>query len=127
MLSRPQSQKFARVAERVVQVWAGAAALVFLVTGVVYLYFGRWTVIHRDYWAIYENYFTSSWLKSALCKYYNHSLFFPTLLRLADLRFFHGDQQPLFFAGLALLFITTSLLLIPIWRDQAVSLTGKIM
>ena len=126
MLSRPQSHKFARVAERVVQVWAGVAALVFLVTGVVYLYFGRWTVIQRDYWAIYENYFTRSWLESALCKYYNHSLFFPTLLRLADLHFFHGDQQPLFFVGLALLFITASLLLIPIWRDKTVSLTGKI-
>src|SRR5262249_1357298 len=115
------------VAERVVQVWAGVAALLFLVTGVVYLYFGRWTVIHRDYWAIYESYFTHSWLESALFKYYNHSLFFPTLLRLADLRLFHGDQQPLFFAGLALLFITASLLLIPIWRDKTVSLTGKIV
>jgi len=114
-------------AERVLQVFAAVAVLVFLVTGIVYLYLGRWTVTHQDFWLIYEVYFNHSWLESAVLKYYNHSLFFPTLLRLADLHFFHGDQEPLFFVGLALLFITASLLLIPIWRDKTVSLTAKSM
>jgi len=41
------------------------------------------------------------------------------------LRFFHGDVQMLFFVGLGLLFITVSLLLIPIWRDKTISLTAK--
>ena len=66
-------------AERVLQVFAAVAVLVFLVTGIVYLYLGRWTVTHQDFWLIYEVYFNHSWLESAVLKYYNHSLFFPTL------------------------------------------------
>jgi hypothetical protein len=125
MALRAQSHRFVTVPERVIQICAAVTALVFLVTGLVYLYLSRLTVTHQDYWQMYDFYFTHGWLESALIKYYNHSLFFPTLLRLADLRFFHGDQLPLFLIGLALLFITTLLLLIPIWCDKTVSLTAK--
>lgn len=44
---------------------------------------------------------------------------------MADLRFFHGSQGALFVVGLALLLISTSLLLVPIWRDQSLDFTGK--
>ena len=54
-------------------------------------------------------------------------IFFPTLLCLADLRFFHGNQELLFIIGLVLLFTTAGLLLIPVWRDQTISPIAKIM
>src|SRR6266853_1512329 len=103
--------KFAVVAEWAAQICATLTAFAFFVSGVVYLYLGRWTVTHQDFWPIYDFCLNHTWLESALLKFNNHSLFFPSFLWLADLRFFHGDQQPLFFAGLTLLFISASLLL----------------
>lgn len=119
--------KFATAAERAAQTCAVAATFVFFVSGVVYLYQGRWTVTHGDYWGIYEFCFNHTWLESALPKFNWHSLFFPSFLWLIDLRFFHGDQLPLFLAGFVLLLVTVGLLLVPVWRDNTVGLTAKIM
>jgi hypothetical protein len=115
------------VVERAAQIYATLAAFAFFVWGVIYLYLGRVPVTWADYWKIYDFYFDHSWLESALQRHNGHSLFFPSFFCLADLRFFHGDQHPLFLAGLALLFITALLLLIPVWRDETVSLTAKII
>ncbi|PYJ48590.1 MAG: hypothetical protein DME87_12100, partial [Verrucomicrobia bacterium] len=119
--------RFALVAERAVQICATLAAFDFLVSGVVYLYLGRWTVTHQDYWWIYDFYLNHSLTESALLTYAHHSLFFPSFLSQADLRFFHGNQLPLFLAGLSLLLITVGLLLVPVWRDKTVGLTAKIL
>src|SRR5207244_6560748 len=119
--------KFALVAERAVQICATLAAFAFLASSVVYLYLGRWTVTHQDYWWIYDFYLNHSLIESALLTYAHHSLFFPSFLSQADLRFFHGNQLPLFLAGLALLLITVGLLLVPVWRDKTVGLTAKIL
>ncbi len=115
--------KFALVTERAAQMCAILAAFAFLVSGAVYLYLGRWTVTHQDYWWIYDFYLNHSLIESALLTYAHHSLFFPGFLSQADLRFFHGNQLPLFLAGLALLLITVGLLLVPppsvrvpVWR-----------
>src|SRR5207245_4468684 len=118
--------KFAEQAERAAQICAAVAAAAFLSSGLVYLYLGRWTMTTADYWPIYEICLNHSWLESALLKINHHSYFFPSLIWLADLRFFHGDQQLLFFAGMMLLFATAILLLLPLWRDQTVDLTAKL-
>jgi hypothetical protein len=120
-------RKFAVVAERAAQICAVLAALVFLISGVVYLYLGRWTVTKLDFWRIYDFCLNHTWLESALLKHNGHSLFFPSFFWLTDLRFFHGSQQPLFFAGLVLLFVTVALLLILVWRDETVGPTAKAM
>ena len=119
--------KFAVVTETAAQLWAALAAFVFVISGVVYLYLGHWPVTHQDYWRIYDFCLNHTWLESALLKHNSHSLFFPSFLWLADLRFFHGKQLPLFFAGLALLFITVTLLLVPVWRDKTVGVSSKII
>src|SRR5438067_12630851 len=69
--------KFALVAERAAQICATLAAFAFLVSGIVYLYLGRWTVTHADYFAIYDFGFNHTWLESALETSNDHSLFFP--------------------------------------------------
>jgi hypothetical protein len=117
--------KFGVLAERAAQICAALAAFAFLVSGAVYLCLGRWTVTHYDYWWQYD--LNRTWLETALLKVNDHSLFFPSFLWLADLRFFRGDQLPLFIAGLALLAITASLLLMLAWRDKTAGLTAKIM
>jgi hypothetical protein len=119
--------KVVAVAERVAQACAALGALVFLTSGVVYLYVGRWTVTKADYWRIYDFCLNHTWLESALHKHFQHSLFFPSFFWLADLRFFHGRQLSLFFSGLALLFLSVALLLIPVWRDKTVGLTTKVI
>ncbi len=115
------------VAERVAQMFAALGALVFLTSGVVYLYLGRWTVTKADYWRIYDFCLNHTWLESALHKHFEHSLFFPSFFWLADLQFFHGRQLPLFFAGLLMLFLSVALLLIPVEGDKTVGLTAKII
>lgn len=119
--------KVVAVAERIAQACAALGALVFLTSGVVYLYVGRWTVTKADYWRIYDFCLNHTWLESALHKHFQHSLFFPSFFWLADLQFFHGRQLPLFLAGLGLLFLSAGLLLIPVWRDKTVGLTAKVI
>src|SRR5437016_11325593 len=119
--------KFAEQAKRAAQICAAVATAAFLSSGLVYLYLGRAPVTMADYWVTYEVCLNHSWLESALLKLNYHSLFFPSLIWLADLRFFHGDQQLLFFAGMILLFSTAALLLVPLWRDETIGLTAKLV
>src|ERR1051325_6830447 len=105
-----------RVVERAVQIWIALATALYSVSGVAYLCFGSRPVMHQDFFQLYKIALTHSWLQSATLKYGPHSLFFPTLFWLCDLRFFHGKQQPLVAAGICLLSITVFLLLLPIWR-----------
>jgi hypothetical protein len=119
--------KFALVAQRGAQICAALATLIFFLSGLVYLCLGHWPVTHLDYWLQYEFCLNHSWLESSLDKHAGHLMFFPSFFWLADLRFFHGDQELLFVAGLVLLFLTVALLLIPVWRDETVGLTAKIV
>jgi hypothetical protein len=118
--------KLAAVTDRAAQICAALATFIFLISGIVYLYLGRWTVTHQDFWRIYDFCLNHTWLQSALLKDNGHSFFFPSFLWLTDLRFFHGEQLPLFLAGVVLLFLTVALLLIPVWRDETVGLTAKV-
>jgi len=118
--------RFAPVAERAVQIFAILIGGVFLLSGVIYLYLGRVTCLFGgNFWSIYAFAWNHTWFQSALLKQAGHVTFFPSLIGLANLHFFRGDAQMLFFAGLGLLFITVLLLLIPIWRDETISLTAK--
>jgi hypothetical protein len=125
--ARNLMHKFTLVAERTVQVCAAVGALIFFVSGLVYLCLGHWPVTHLDFWVQYDFCLNHSWLESSLHKHYEHLLFFPSFFWLADLRFFHGDQELLFVASLGLLFLTVALLLIPVWRDKTVGPIAKII
>ena len=118
--------RFATAADRAVQIFAILIGGVFLLSGVTYLYLGRVTwVMGGDFWSVYAFSWNHTWFQSAVFKQAGHITLFPNLIGLANLRFFHGDVQMLFFVGLGLLFITVSLLLIPIWRDKTIGLTAK--
>jgi hypothetical protein len=118
--------RFATAADRAVQIFAILIGGVFLLSGVIYLYLGRATwLLGGDFWSVYAFAWNHTWFQSALLKQAGHITFFPNLIGLANLRFFHGDVQMLFFVGLGLLFTTVALLLIPIWRDKTIGLTAK--
>lgn len=108
--------KLATLADRTVQGAALFLAVIYLVSGILFLCFSYWDATEQDFWRIYDFALNYSWLGSAVFKYNNHSIFFPALLWLLDLRFFHGQQLMLFVTSLVLLLLSTALLLIPVWR-----------
>lgn len=112
--------------QRLAQALLAVMGFAFLVSGLVYLYGGRWTVTAQDYWIIYNTCLEHSWLESALLKVNHQPLFFPSLIWLADLRFFHGNQELLFYIGLALLCGTVLLMAVPFWRAKDLSRTTKL-
>jgi hypothetical protein len=111
--------------ERAVQIGAITLAILYLVSGILYLCFSYWNVTEQDFWRIYDICLNHSWLESALLKFNGHSLFFPAFIWLADLRFFRGYQVMLFIAGLILLILSTALLMVPVWRDRTLDFTAK--
>src|ERR1041385_3559965 len=113
------------VTKRIVQSCAIFLTAIYLTTGLAYLCLDYWSVTQQDFWRIYDACLTNSLLHSALYKVNDHSLFFPSFIWLADLRFYGGNQTMVFAASLALLIVSTGLLLLLIWRDRAVDLTTK--
>lgn len=115
----------ARYVENLLVVLVLLLATLFFVSTQVYLHYGHWPVTHLDYWRIYDICFHHSWLGTALQKVNNHSLFFPSFIWLADLQFFHGDQHLIFYVSLALLTLTSALLLAPVYRENGLSMGAK--
>jgi len=118
--------KFLRYAEYSAQACALLAGTIFLVSALIYLQLGHWQVTHLDYWRIYDICLNHSWLESALLKVNNHSLFFPSFIWLADLRFLHGNQNFIFYVGLVLLTLISGILATEIWRDRELNLSRKL-
>jgi hypothetical protein len=114
------------IRERVAQGLVAAMALGFLVSGIFYLYQGRTVVTHGDYWYLYDLCLNRPWLTCALMKYAGHSFFFPNLIWLINIYFFHNNQQLLFVIGIVLLFLTVALPLVLVWRDNTVGRTAKL-
>jgi hypothetical protein len=119
--------KFSATTDRTAQLLAACVSTVFFLSGVAYLCLGHRTVTHQDFWRIYDVCLNHTWLESALLKHNGHSLFFPSLIWLVDLRFFHGNQHLLFYIGLTLMCVAAGFLLIPVWYDKTVNVTAKIM
>ncbi len=105
--------------ERAYQWTALAVAAFFSISGTAYLWLGHWPVTHADFWHIYYVCLNRSWLESAWLKYNGHSHFFPSQLWLADLRFFHGNEEVLFAIGFLLTCLSVALLVFPVWKDTA--------
>jgi hypothetical protein len=117
--------KVATFPERIAQACAILLTALYLVTGLAYLCLDHWSVTQQDFWRIYDICLNHSWMHTAVNKYNSHSLFFPSFVFLADLSFFHGNQAVVFYVSLAILVISTGLLLLPIWHDKALDLTTK--
>jgi len=113
--------------QRIAGTWAVLGSFIFIVSGLVYLWLGRWTVTHQDYWRIYDFCLNHTWLRSALHYHNAHCLFFPSFFWLVDLHFLHGRQLPLFLAGLALQILSVVFLLIPVWRENTVDVTARLI
>ena len=115
------------IAERTVQLCAILLATIYLISGLAYLCLDYWSVTQQDFWRIFDICLNNSWLHSAIYKFNGHSLFFPSFVWLADLRFFHGNQAVIFYASLALLIASTGLLLLPLWRDATLDPTTRLL
>ncbi|MGH7937492.1 MAG: hypothetical protein ACRD5Z_22345, partial [Bryobacteraceae bacterium] len=115
------------VTERVVRTCAIFLIVLYLVTGLAYLCLDYTPITEQDFWRIYDICLNHSWWRSAIYKFNGHSLFFPSFIWLADLRFFHGDQTMVFAGSLVLLIISTGMLLLPIWQEKEIDDTTKVL
>jgi hypothetical protein len=106
--------------------YAIVASALFFASGAIYLCYGHWTITHQDFWRIYAFCLNHSWLTSAVSKYNGHSLFWPSQILLADLRFFHGDQRVLFWIGLSLQLTSIGLLVSTVLRKGAAPVSQKV-
>ena len=81
--------RFAGMAEHATQAFAILISAVFLLSGVVYLYLGRVTCLATgNFWSVYAFSWNHTWFQSALLKQAGHVTFFPSIVGLANLRFF---------------------------------------
>lgn len=114
------------LADRGVQVYSVTATLFFCLTGISYLLFGRSRLTYQDFWLVYDVALNHSWLYSTFLKYNGHSHIFPSQFWLINLRLFHGNENIMFFAGLALQLASAVLLLVPILFDRTIDRTLKV-
>lgn len=108
-----------------VQACAIWGTLVFGCSGITYLVLGRWPATYQDFWRIYDTCLNHSWWYSTLLRYNGHSHFFPGQVWLANLRFFHGQPDLLFFVGLSLELLSIVLLVTAIWNDVTIVATER--
>jgi hypothetical protein len=129
--SRPISEKllpkFGRIVERTFQLVAATLALLFLGSGILFLWNGHVTETIWDMWHLYGLGLTQPFFRAAIEKYGNHSIFFPSVVWLIDIRFFHNNQQLLFIFGLILLVAAALLLITAAWQDQTITRTAKLI
>ncbi len=90
------------------------------------LYQGRYSVTRQDYWRIYNLDLHFPFPINALYKHNDHPVFFPSLLWLPILHFFHNDQTILFFVGLAITWACAALLLVSLWRSPSLTLAERL-
>ena len=62
------------------------------------LYQGRYSVTRQDYWRVYKTDLSRPFPLNALVKHNDHPVFFPSLVWLPILYYFHNDQTLLFSA-----------------------------
>ena len=90
------------------------------------LYDSRCSVTRQDYWRIYQLDLRLPFPLNALYKHNDHPIFFPSLIWLPILYFFHNDQTLLFFCGLAITLSTLILMLVSLWRSPSLGLLPRL-
>ena len=85
-------------------------ALAFLATGIAALCYGHTTVTVFDMWNLYDVALRRPFWQAVALKYGSHSIVFPTLIWLADIKLFHANQQILFIVGLIFLVASAAML-----------------
>jgi hypothetical protein len=78
----------------------------------------RYTTVHFDYWIIYDRFFEIPFPANVLTPENGHSLILPSLVWLANMLVFRGDETPLFALALASLVSIAALLIDSVLRDR---------
>lgn len=78
----------------------------------------RYTTVHFDFWIIYDRFFEIPFPRNVLVPENGHSLVLPSLVWLANMLVFRGDETPLFALALASLVSIPALLITIVLRDR---------
>ena len=102
-------------------------ALGFLASGIAALFYGHTTVTVFDMWQLYDIALHRPFWQAATLKYGSHSILFPTLIWLADIKLFHANQQILFIVALIFLVASAAMLAVAVWQDRTIGATPKLV
>lgn len=78
----------------------------------------RYTTVHGDFWIIYDRFFEIPFPGNVLAPENSHSMVLPSLIWLANMIVFRGDETPLFAIALASLVTIAALLIEAVLRDR---------
>jgi hypothetical protein len=78
----------------------------------------RYTTVHGDFWIIYDRFFEIPFPGNVLAPENGHTMVLPSLIWLANMAVFRGDETPLFVIALASLVSIAALLLHAVFRDR---------
>ena len=102
--------------QKVLAVCLILAILCFALHALDLLFDGRSSVTRQDYWRVYSLDLKYPFPLNALHKHNDHPVFFPTLIWLPILLYFHNDQTLLFVCGCLLTLGTLFLIFYALWR-----------
>jgi hypothetical protein len=105
--------------------WLRASSWLLVAAGFGYalhatlaLYRLHYTTVHGDFWILYDRFFEIPFPGNVLAPENSHSMVLPSLLWLANMQGFHGDEAPLFVIALASLIAIAALLIGSVLRDR---------
>ena len=101
-------------------------ALAFLGTGIAALCYGHATVTMFDMWNLYDVALRRPFWQAVALKYGSHSVLFPTLIWMADIKLFHANQQILFI-GLIFMVASAAMLAAAVWQDRTIGTTSRLV
>jgi len=78
----------------------------------------HYTTVHGDFWILYDRFFQIPFPGNVLAPENGHSMVLPSLIWLANMHVFRGDEAPLFAIALASLVAIAALLIDVVRRDR---------
>jgi hypothetical protein len=78
----------------------------------------HYTTVHGDFWILYDRFFEIPFPGNVLAPENGHSMVLPSLIWLANMHVFRGDEAPLFAIALASLVAIAALLIDVVRRDR---------
>lgn len=107
-------------------------AVMWAVTAIAFIAIGLWAVatlglteLYADQWRFYLTYLEKPFWSSLMLADNGHRSAFPVLIRLAEIRFFEGNQQLQLWSGAALAMSTWLAVVFAAWREPDVSLSAR--
>ncbi len=100
-------------------------AVAWVASGLHGIYEGSWTVLTKDQWRFYTDYFALGFPKNVVVLQNGHRTLIPGLVRLADMQLADASNRLVITVGVLLTLVTASLVSLLMWRERSLSTTFR--